>query len=105
MSEKLCVLTEQEVLGEQFTIYGTFDRPLFLAKDVATMIEHSNVTKMTNNIDEDEKIVIKTPSNYLLAGLQSNTEYTFLTEYGLYEVLIQSRKPIAKGDNNALRLK
>ena len=29
-------------------------------------------------------------------GLQSNTEYTFLTEEGLYEVLMQSRKPIAK---------
>ena len=92
----LQVINEQEVLGKQFRVYGTFEEPLFLAKDVAEWIEHSNVTKMTNSIDEDEKIVIKTPSNYLLVGLQSNTEYTFLTEDGLYEVLMQSRKPIAK---------
>ncbi|WP_314347082.1 phage antirepressor KilAC domain-containing protein [Fusobacterium massiliense] len=59
-------------------------------------MEHSNVTKMLNGIDKTEKIVIKIPSNNLLVGLQSNTEYTFLTEEGLYEVLMQSRKPIAK---------
>ena len=51
---------------------------------------------MLNGIDKTEKIVIKIPSNNLLVGLQSNTEYTFLTEEGLYEVLMQSRKPIAK---------
>ena len=49
---------------------------------------------MLSNIDEDEKI------KYLCTNstgvLQNNTEYWFLTEDGLYEVLMQSRKPIAK---------
>ena len=93
---ELQIIDEREVLGKQLRIYGDFENPLFLAKDVAEWIEHSNVTKMLNGIDKTEKIVIKIPSNNLLVGLQSNTEYTFLTEEGLYEVLMQSRKPIAK---------
>ena len=36
----------------------------------------------------------KLPTKHSLVGLQGNTEYTFLTEDGLYEVLIQSRKPL-----------
>lgn len=94
MSEKLCVLTEQEVLEEQFTIYGTFDKPLFLAKDVAAVIEHSSITMMLKNVDEDEKVKIRPKES--LGLLTSNNEYWFLTEDGLYEVLMQSRKPIAK---------
>lgn len=90
MSEKLCVLTEQEVLGGQFTIYGTFDRPLFLAKDVAARIEHSNVSMMLSKVDEDEKQLIQ------IGTLNNAYSAWFLTEDGLYEVLMQSRKPIAK---------
>ena len=96
MSKELELLDRREVLGKKFRIYGDFDNPLFLAKDVAEWIEHSNVTKMLCGIEREEKIVIKTPTNYSLEGLQSNTEYTFLTEEGLYEVLMLSRKPIAK---------
>ena len=95
-NNQLQIIDERELLGKQLRIYGDFQNPLFLAKDVAEWIEHSNVTKMLNGIDKTEKIVIKIPSNNLLVGLQSNTEYTFLTEEGLYEVLMQSRKPIAK---------
>ena len=93
---ELQIIEEREVLGREFRIYGDFENPLFLAKDVAEWIEHTNVTKMLLGIDESEKIVLKIPTNHLLEGLQSNTEYTFLTEDGLYEVLMLSRKPIAK---------
>ena len=84
------------MLGKQFKIYGDLENPLFLAKDVASWIGHTNVTKMSLGIDDEEKLVLKIPSNNLLEGLQKNTEYTFLTEDGLYEVLMLSRKPIAK---------
>ena len=47
---------EQEVLGKQFKIYGTFENPLFLAKDVAEWIEHANTTLMVNKVDEEEKV-------------------------------------------------
>ena len=96
MENGLKIIDERELLGKQFKIYGDLENPLFLAKDVANWIEHTNVTKMLLGIDDEEKLVLKIPSNNLLEGLQKNTEYTFLTEDGLYEVLMLSRKPIAK---------
>lgn len=92
METKLEVINEQEVLGKQFRIYGTVENPLFLAKDVAEWIEHKDVTSMLRNVDEDEK-VLRLVSGEPKSG---NPNKWFLTEDGLYEVLMQSRKPIAK---------
>ena len=84
----LMIFQERQVLGKDFKIYGTKENPLFLAKDVAEWIDYevSNVSKMVKRVDEDEKIITRT----------NNTSATFLTEDGLYEVLMQTRKPIAK---------
>lgn len=87
---QLQMIYNQEVLGKDFHIYGTVEEPLFLAKDVAKLIEHSNSRMMLKNIDEDEKVV------NIVYTLGGNQEMLFLTEAGLYEVLFQSRKPIAK---------
>ena len=86
----LQVINQQEILGKDFKIYGTLESPLFLAKDVAEVIENKNVSQMLNVVDEDEKAIYNV---YTLGG---NQDAWFLTEYGLYEVLMQSRKPIAK---------
>ena len=92
MNESLKIINEQGVLGKDFKIYGSIDDPLFLAKDVAEWIEYdkSSINKMLNKIDEDEKVRSIVPT---LGGAQ---EMWLLTENGLYEVLMQSRKPIAK---------
>ena len=87
---QLQIIKEQEVLGKQFKIYGDKDNPLFLAKDVASWIEHSDVSTMLRKIDEDEKLI----QTLFVSG--QNREVAMLTEDGLYEVLMQSRKPIAK---------
>ena len=50
------LVCKQEVLGKEFKIYGTIEEPLFLAKDVAEFIEHSDVSKMMKSVDEDEKV-------------------------------------------------
>ncbi|MGO0882420.1 phage antirepressor [Clostridioides difficile] len=88
-------IKEQELLGKEFRIYGTLENPLFLARDVAEWIDYSktsegyyNTSKMLMSIDEEEKVTI-TNSN-------SGGNKLFLTEDGLYEVLMQSRKLIAK---------
>lgn len=86
----LTIIEKREVLGKEFRIYWDFENPLFLAKDVAEWIEHSNPRVMLNTVDENEKVVNNV---YTLGGVQ---ESWFLTEDGLYEVLMQSRKPIAK---------
>ena len=86
------VLSETELLGHKFTVYGTAENPLFLAKEVAEVLNYSesNSNKLTNLVESDEKVrnIITTPGG--------NQEVWFLTEDGLYEVLMQSRKPIAK---------
>ena len=87
---ELAIIEQREVLGKEFKIYGDLENPLFLAKDVANWIEHSNPRVMLNTVDETEKVVNNV---YTLGGVQ---ESWFLTEDGLYEVLMQSRKPIAK---------
>lgn len=88
--EDLKVLDEREVLGKEFKMYGTKENPLFLAKDVANWIEHTHTTRMLERVDEDEKL------NGIIVHAGQKREMTFLTEDGLYEVLMQSRKPIAK---------
>lgn len=97
MENELTVIKDAELLGRQFQIYGTLDEPLFRAKDVAEWIEYSksgngsyNVPQMLASVDDDEKLV----ATLLVAG--QRREVSFLTEDGLYEVLMLSRKPIAK---------
>jgi prophage antirepressor-like protein len=91
---ELKVLNEQEVLGKHFKVYGTPEEPMFLAKDVADWIDYSiaNTNKMLASVDPEEKTVHTISMN----GSNYKTEAWFLTEDGLYEVLMQSRKPIAK---------
>lgn len=88
--EDLKVLDEREVLGKEFKIYGTIENPLFLAKSVAEWIEHTDLSRMVNLVDDDEKL----KRTLYVSG--QNRNMWFLTEDGLYEVLMQSRKPIAK---------
>lgn len=87
---ELNIVNEQVVLGKEFKVYGDFENPLFLAKDVARWIEHSDVSTMLRKIDEEEKVA------NIVCTLGGNQKSWFLTEDGLYEVLMQSRKPIAK---------
>lgn len=89
------MIHEQEILGRTFRVYGTKEEPLMLAKDVAEWIEYDveQVGKMLKTVDEDEKVRINTRN--IITG-KGNPLKWFLTEDGLYEVLMQSRKPIAK---------
>ena len=84
------IIKEQEVLGKNFRIYGNFESPLFLAKDVAEWLEIKQSSVMIQSVDDDEKVM---NISHTLGG---NQEQWFLTENGLYEVLMLSRKPIAK---------
>ena len=68
-------------------MYGSIQEPWFFAQDVAAMLQLTNVSDMVQRVDDDER------SKFNL-GRQGDG--WFLTENGLYEVLMQSRKPIAK---------
>ncbi|MGG7212080.1 BRO-N domain-containing protein [Clostridium nigeriense] len=97
-NNELAIIDQRELLGKNFRIYGTKENPLFLAKDVAEWIEHSNPSKMLNTVDEDEKVtmVCDVTNSYSTSKSRNTQQMLFLTEDGLYEVLMQSRKPIAK---------
>ncbi len=86
------VLQRTTLLGKELTVYGNAENPLFLAKDVAEWIEYdvSSLNKLVNTVDEDERLV----GTLFRSG--QNRQVWMLTENGLYEVLMQSRKPIAK---------
>lgn len=58
MENNLAIIMEKAVIGKNFKIYGTYDNPLFLAKDIATWIGYfiSNVSKLVNVVDEEEKV-------------------------------------------------
>lgn len=71
-------------------IYGTVEEPLFLARDIAEILEHSRASEMLKSVDDDEKLMQE-----MFASGQ-NRQMWFLTESGLYEVLMLSRKPKAK---------
>jgi prophage antirepressor-like protein len=95
---KMELVKREQVLGREFKIYGSIENPLFLAKDVAEWIEYNqtkegwyDVSAMLRTIDDNEKQKIRTTINN-----PSGSDLWFLTEDGLYEVLMQSRKPIAK---------
>ena len=63
---------------------------MFLAKEIAAVIGHSDVSTMMRAVDDDEK-----EANNVCTLGGSQTAW-FLTEDGLYELLMQSRKPVAK---------
>lgn len=74
------VINKSMLLGKEIDVYGSVDEPLFLAKDVAEWIEHSDVSMMVKNVEEDEKVT----NNVCTLGGSQNA--WFLTESGLYEV-------------------
>ena len=85
--------------GHELNIYGTTEEPLFLAVEVAKMIDYSvgNTGWMLNTVDLDEKLTLE----ILRSG--QRRQMWFLTEDGLYEVLMQSRKPIARRFKRAVK--
>ena len=73
-------------------IYGTIDQPYFQAVDVAKVIDYANgrTDEMIKVLENDEFI-----QTTLFKKGQRRTVY-MITELGLYNVLSQSRKPIAR---------
>ena len=93
------ILTQDEssLLVKQFNglniqVYGTYEEPLFKAKDIGDLLEIRNVRDTVASLDDSCKV--KCNVGNADVGNASNTWY--LTEYGLYELLFISRKPIGK---------
>ena len=73
-------------------VYVSLDTPMFRASDVAKMIDYSdgNTWKMLEMCEADEKLNLP----MVVAGQRRSV--SFVNETGLYNILSQSRKPIAR---------
>ena len=78
--------------GKLLDVYVSLDNPIFKASDIAKMIEYSegNTWKMLSVCEEDERL------NLPLVVAGQRRSVSFVTEHGLYNILAQSRKPIAR---------
>jgi anti-repressor protein len=76
--------------GHSIRIVGTHENPLFIAKDVCAALALENVSRALTRLEDDEKGV--TQSN-TLGGTQS---LLFVTESGLFTLILRSDKPEAK---------
>lgn len=86
--DEIKILHKSTFLGKEIDVWGTFDNPLFRASDVADWLHNTNVSNMVKKVDEDEV------TKFNLGSRQGET--LFLTENGLYEILMLSRKKEAK---------
>jgi prophage antirepressor-like protein len=78
--------------GLNIQVYGTYEDPLFKAKDIGDLLGIKNIRDTLSSLDDQCKIKLNVGTTDV--GNFSNT--WFLTEDGLYEVLFISRKAIAK---------
>ena len=81
------LLQTTQLCGVSLSVYGTPAEPLFKAKEVADILGLTNPSDLIQRVDEDERAKFN-------LGRQGETR--LLTEQGLYEVLMQSRKPVAR---------
>jgi prophage antirepressor-like protein len=88
-----------EIVGQvrlgtkSLNVYSSVDEPIFMAVEVAEALEYSdlnNVSKMLYVLEDDEKLPLPA-----VRGGQTR-KVIFITELGLYNLLAQSRMPVAR---------
>ena len=90
--QKLKIINEQQILGENCTIYGDFSEPLFLASDLTKWLDCDSVESLLQLVDENEKVKLSKTDNKW-----------YVTEYGFYGILFRSKKPEAKEFRNEVK--
>ena len=88
--DEIKIISKSTFLDKEIDVWGSVENPLFRASDVAEWISHSNIASMMEMLDEDEKGLRNV---YTLGGVQN---VWMITEDGLYEILMRSRKKVAK---------
>ena len=101
-TREISVFNVINILGRDFTIYGCERNPLFLARDVAEVIDYAktgkgayDVSKMLRTVPDSEKLIRTLFVSGINGGPSQRRKTWFVTENGLYTILMQSRKPLA----------
>ena len=76
----------------KLNVYRDLDEPLFLVIDIATVLNYriGNTYKLLNLVEDDEKLTIS------IRWSGQRRRMWFVTETGLYNILEQSRVPLAR---------
>ncbi|PSB00370.1 BRO-N domain-containing protein [Merismopedia glauca] len=95
MSQSLTVFEYQAQEVRTIVIDG---EPWFVAKDICTILEYSNTSRMLPLVDSEDKQEINPQDRTdLVLSLPSNTfRLTLINESGLYACIFSSHKPQAK---------
>lgn len=86
--KEIKIINKSTFLDKEIDVWGSAEQPLFRAKDVSDWLNLKNTPEIIKRIDIEERHKFNLGRN--------GGDTWFLTEDGLYELLMQSRKPIAK---------
>ena len=89
-SEVLTVIQETVILGKKIVMYGSIENPYFVASDVAEWLGERDGYTVARKVSDEEK------DTQIVCTHGGNQKTTVLTEDGLYEACMLSRKEIAK---------
>ena len=89
-NEVLTVIQETKILGKKIVMYGSIENPYFVASDVAEWLGERDGYTVARKVSDEEK------DTQIVCTHGGNQKTTVLTEDGLYEACMLSRKEIAK---------
>lgn len=87
----LVIIEKVNILGLELNIYGDTENPLFLVKDIAEAIGHSNPSKMLEVVGGKDEVT----SGYVIDSIGRKQEMNLLSENQVYRILMRSDKPAA----------
>jgi prophage antirepressor-like protein len=76
--------------NKEIRLSGSYNEPLFVAKDICDVLELSNITNSLRNIPEKWMTLQNVKSSY------NSQNMIFLTEPAVYKLIMRSNKPIAQ---------
>lgn len=87
MNTRMNLVSKETMFGEELTICGTTDKPLFKASEVQKWLNITNGTQMLKSVPEQEIQKLKVWSG-------NSARWTnYLTEFGVYFLIMRSNKP------------
>ena len=86
------------IFGELTTIINTDNEVFFIGKEVANILEYSDISQLTRRLDDEEIIKINHSDSKLILKQDDihSSGIQLLTESGLYNAVLGSKKPEAK---------
>lgn len=93
METRMTQITKQIIFDKEVAVLGTLEEPLFRAKDVCEWLDETNAVQMLKHIPEDRRSKCIRKIKCMNGATSSWVNY--LTEFGVYFILMRSRKPKA----------